>query len=85
MDGPRVAERPPVHQQVRRVELRRVAMGDGNPGRSSLPRGPSRETRTSAGGGLQDEQATKLQSEHVRKDLPTCLVVKKDCNRCFLP
>ena len=56
MDGPGVLERPSVHQQVRRVELRGPAVGDGHTGGRPLPWRPSRETDPPAGGWLQDEQ-----------------------------
>ena len=56
VDGPGVTEGPPVHQQVRRVELRGPALGDGHTGGRPLPRGPSRATDPPPGGGLQDEQ-----------------------------
>ena len=65
MDGPRVSEGPPLHQQVRRLELRGPAVGDGHPWGRPLPRGPARETHPPPGGGLQDEQTKTLLSEHV--------------------
>ena len=70
MDGPRVPERPSVHQQVWRVELRSVAVGDGDAGGGPLPRAAPREAHTAAGGRLQDDQATTLQPQHVSS---TCL------------
>ena len=65
MDGPGVTEGPSLHQQVRRLELRGPAVGDGHPGGGPLPWGPSGETDPSPGGRVQDEQTEILQSEHV--------------------
>ena len=65
VDGPGVLEGPPLHQQVRRVELRGPAVGDGHTGGRPLPWGPARETDPPPGGGIQDEQTETLQSEYV--------------------